>query len=333
MLNKKKTYLVLGSNSFSGSNFINYLLSKKCKVIGISRSNEIKKEFLPYKNNLNSKLFFFKKVDINKDISKLIKIIKKYKPSVTINYIAQGMVAESWVNPEHWYRTNVVSQVLLYKELAKFKFIKKFIHVTTPEVYGSTPKLVKENFNFKPSTPYAISRATLDTHLKKLFQNYKLPVIFTRTANVYGPGQQLFRIIPKAFMCSRKKIRLMLHGGGKSLRSFIHISDVSKATYLISKKGKVGDTYHISTKDFISIRQLVKKVAAIEKIPFKSLCVIKKDRIGKDHSYKLNTSKIFKELKWKPLINLNTGLILTKKWIDINYDLFKKLNLDYKHKS
>lgn len=333
MLNKKKTYLVLGSNSFSGSNFINYLLSKKCKVIGISRSNEIKKEFLPYKNNLNSKLFFFKKVDINKDISKLIKIIKKYKPSVTINYIAQGMVAESWVNPEHWYRTNVVSQVLLYKELAKFKFIKKFIHVTTPEVYGSTPKLVKENFNFKPSTPYAISRATLDTHLKKLFQNYKLPVIFTRTANVYGPGQQLFRIIPKAFMCSRKKIRLMLHGGGKSLRSFIHISDVSKATYLISKKGKVGDTYHISTKDFISIRQLVKKVAAIEKIPFKKLCVIKKDRIGKDHSYKLNTSKIFKELKWKPLINLNTGLILTKKWIDINYDLFKKLNLDYKHKS
>lgn len=333
MLNKKKTYLVLGSNSFSGSNFINYLLSKKCKVIGVSRSNEIKKEFLPYKNNLNSKLFFFKKVDINKDISKLIKIIKKYKPSVTINYIAQGMVAESWVNPEHWYRTNVVSQVLLYKELAKFKFIKKFIHVTTPEVYGSTPKLVKENFNFKPSTPYAISRATLDTHLKKLFQNYKLPVIFTRTANVYGPGQQLFRIIPKAFMCSRKKIRLMLHGGGKSLRSFIHISDVSKATYLISKKGKVGDTYHISTKDFISIRQLVKKVAAIEKIPFKSLCVIKKDRIGKDHSYKLNTSKIFKELKWKPLINLNTGLILTKKWIDINYDLFKKLNLDYKHKS
>ena len=333
MLNKKKTYLVLGSNSFSGSNFINYLLSKKCKVIGVSRSNEIKKEFLPYKNNLNSKLFFFKKVDINKDISKLIKIIKKYKPSVTINYIAQGMVAESWVNPEHWYRTNVVSQVLLYKELAKFKFIKKFIHVTTPEVYGSTPKLVKENFNFKPSTPYAISRATLDTHLKKLFQNYKLPVIFTRTANVYGPGQQLFRIIPKAFMCSRKKIRLFLHGGGKSLRSFIHISDVSKATYLISKKGKVGDTYHISTKDFISIRQLVKKVAAIEKIPFKSLCVIKKDRIGKDHSYKLNTSKIFKELKWKPLINLNTGLILTKKWIDINYDLFKKLNLDYKHKS
>ena len=333
MLNKKKTYLVLGSNSFSGSNFINYLLSKKCKVIGVSRSNEIKKEFLPYKNNLNSKLFFFKKVDINKDISKLIKIIKKYKPSVTINYIAQGMVAESWVNPEHWYRTNVVSQVLLYKELAKFKFIKKFIHVTTPEVYGSTPKLVKENFNFKPSTPYAISRATLDTHLKKLFQNYKLPVIFTRTANVYGPGQQLFRIIPKAFMCSRKKIRLFLHGGGKSLRSFIHISDVSKATYLISKKGKVGDTYHISTKDFISIRQLVKKVAAIEKIPFKNLCIIKKDRIGKDHSYKLNTSKIFKELKWKPLINLNTGLILTKKWIDINYDLFKKLNLDYKHKS
>lgn len=332
MLNKKKTYLVLGSNSFSGSNFINYLLSKKCKVIGVSRSNEIKKEFLPYKNNLNSKLFFFKKVDINKDISKLIKIIKRYKPSVTINYIAQGMVAESWVNPEHWYRTNVVSQVLLYKELAKFKFIKKFIHVTTPEVYGSTPKLVKENFNFKPSTPYAISRATLDTHLKKLFQNYKLPVIFTRTANVYGPGQQLFRIIPKAFMCSRKKIRLMLHGGGKSLRSFIYISDVSKATYMISKRGRVGETYHISTNQFITIKKLVQKIALLQKVSFKKLCKIDSDRVGKDHSYKLDSSKIRKKFNWRPCININEGLLLTKNWIDNNFKNFKNLDIKYKHK-
>ena len=98
----------------------------------------------------------------------------------------------------------------VYKELAKFKFIKKFVHVTTPEVYGSTPKKIKESYNFNPSTPYAISRATMDTHLYKFFQNFKLPVIFTRTANVYGPGQQLYRIIPKAFMCSKKRIKLGL---------------------------------------------------------------------------------------------------------------------------
>ena len=121
MTNKKKTYLILGSNSFSGSNLIDYLLNKKHKVIGVSRSKEIKKEFLPYSYNLNSKLFIFKKVDINKDLKKLARVVKKYKPSIIVNYIAQGMVAESWIKPEDWYRTNVVSQVLLYKELAKFK--------------------------------------------------------------------------------------------------------------------------------------------------------------------------------------------------------------------
>lgn len=332
MSNKKKTYLILGSNSFSGSNFIDYLLNKKHEVIGVSRSKEIKKEFLPYKHNLSSKLFIFKKIDINKDLKKLARVVKKYKPSIIVNYIAQGMVAESWIKPEDWYRTNVVSQVLLYKELAKFKFIKKFIHVTTPEVYGSTPKLIKENFNFRPSTPYAISRAAMDTHLKKLFQNYKFPVIFTRTSNVYGPGQQLFRIIPKAFMCLKKKIKLYLHGGGKSLRSFIYISDVSKATYLISKKGKIGETYHISTKNFISIKQVVKNIASIEKISFDRFCKIEKERVGKDHSYKLDCSKIYREMKWRPIISLNKGLAFTKKWIDVNYLNFKSLNLNYKHK-
>ncbi len=267
-LKKKITYLVMGSNSFSGSNFIDFLLKKKHKVIGISRSKEIQKEFLPYKNNENLRLFTFKKIDINKNVEHLKKIVFKYKPSVVVNYIAQGMVAESWLNPEDWYKTNIVSQTLIYKELAKFKFIKKFIHVSTPEVYGSTPKKIKESYNFNPSTPYAISRATMDSHLYKFFKNYKLPIIFTRTSNVYGSGQQLYRIIPKAFMCSKKKIKLKLHGGGKSLRSFIHILDASKATYLISQKGKIGETYHISTNEFLTIQNLVKKIAKLEKLIF-----------------------------------------------------------------
>ena len=201
----KKKYLVMGSNSFSGSNLIDYLLNKNHSVLGISRSKEIQKEFLPYKNNKNIRLFTFKKIDINKKINFFKKIILKYKPNIVVNFIAQGMVAESWQNPQDWYQTNIVSQVKIYRELSKFSFIKKFVHVTTPEVYGSTSKKIKENYNFNPSTPYAISRATLDTHLYKFYKNFKLPIIFTRTANVYGPGQQLYRIIPKSFMCSKKK--------------------------------------------------------------------------------------------------------------------------------
>ncbi|OUU53601.1 MAG: hypothetical protein CBC25_00030 [Pelagibacteraceae bacterium TMED65] len=331
-LKKKITYLVMGSNSFSGSNFIDFLLKKKHKVIGISRSKEIQKEFLPYKKNKNLKLFSFRKIDINKDIRNFKRIIQKYKPSIIINYIAQGMVAESWDNPQDWYKTNIVSQTKIYKELFKFNFIKRLIHVTTPEVYGSTPKKIKENYNFNPSTPYAISRATLDTHLYKFFQNYNLPVIFTRTSNVYGPGQQLYRIIPKSFMCAKKKLRLNLHGGGKSLRSFIHIFDASKATYLISKKGKIGETYHISTNEFISIRSLVMKIAKLQKLPFHKLCKMDTDRIGKDQSYKLNSSKLIKKLFWKPTININEGLLSTKNWIDSNYKKLGNSKLTYQHK-
>ena len=115
------------------------------------------------------------------------------------------MVAESWKSPEDWYQTNIVSQVKLYNSLIKLKFIKKMIHVTTPEVFGSNNKKIGENANFNPNTPYAISRATLDIHLKKYQENFRLPIIFTRTANVYGPCQQLYRIIPKTTMCKKKK--------------------------------------------------------------------------------------------------------------------------------
>ena len=119
----KKRFLVLGSNSFSGSNFINFLLKKNCEVVGISRSNEYNEIYLPYKKSLNLKSFKFYKIDINKDLNKILQVVKKFKPKYVVNYIAQGMVSESWKNPEHWYNTNIVSQTRLYKYLSGFKFI------------------------------------------------------------------------------------------------------------------------------------------------------------------------------------------------------------------
>ena len=325
MAKLKKKFLIIGSNSFSGASFINFALSKKHEVIGVSRSNEIKKEFLLYKSNNNIKFFKFYKIDINKtnDRNKLYKIIKRFKPNFIINYSAQGMVAQSWIHPEDWYTTNLVSQSILYKNFLRFKFIKKIIHVTTPEVYGSNSKLIKENFNFKPSTPYAISRAAMDFHLISLQKNYNLPIIFTRTANIFGPGQQLYRIIPKGFMCAKKKIKLNLHGGGKSIRSFIYMDDVSRATFLISKRGKVGNTYHISTKSFFSIKSIVKKISNLEGVKFQKLTQNEKERIGKDHSYKLDSAKL-KKLGWEPEISLEQGLIFTKKWIEKNLQFLKK---------
>ena len=167
------------------------------------------------------------------------------------------MVEESWDKPIDWYTTNFLSNVKMLEKIKKFKFIKKFINFTTPEVYGNTDNWLKESFSFNPSTPYALSRAATDFHLKLIFKVDKFPVVFTRTANVYGPHQQLYRIIPKTIVSFIKNKNLQLHGGGRSFRSFIHIDDVSNALYLILKNGKVGETYHISTNKLISIKKLV----------------------------------------------------------------------------
>ena len=133
------TFLVIGSNSFSGSNFVNYLIKNNYKVIGVSRSKDVHASFLPYlwinqnTNSLSDK-FIFEQIDLNKDLEKLISLIDNHEPQYIVNFAAQGMVAESWLNPTHWYKTNILSQVAFHNELRKRDFLKKYVHVTTPEV-------------------------------------------------------------------------------------------------------------------------------------------------------------------------------------------------------
>jgi len=325
-------YLIIGSNSFSGSHFAQYLIKKKHNVMGVSRSKELNKAFLPYKWSKEKNNFKFFQVNINKQLHILLKLIKKYKPQYIINFAAQGMVAQSWKSPEDWYQTNLLGQVKLHNELRKFKSIKKYIHITTPEVYGNTKKWIKENYEFQPSTPYAVSRASCDLHLMSFYKNYKFPVIFTRAANVYGPGQQLYRIITKAMISARLGKKINLHGGGRSKRSFIYIEDVCDAIYKIIKKGKVGETYHISTNKIISIRDLVKKICHMTTAKFENLTKMSKERKGKDQAYLLNTSKIRKKLNWKDKVTLDDGLKKTLNWVDNKLSYLKKIPREYKHK-
>jgi dTDP-glucose 4,6-dehydratase len=326
--------LIIGSNSFAGSNFCDYLLSKKFNVVGVSRSKEINQIFLKYKHNKNyKKNFLFYKIDINreKDISKLIKIIKVKKIRYIVNFASQGMVAESWLKPWDWYNTNVVSFSKLINKLKDLK-IKKFLNFSTPEVYGSTKRNVKENNFFNPTTPYAISRSAQDLNLLAYYKNFNLPVVFTRTANIFGPHQQLYRIVPISIIkaISNKKIRL--HGSGKSIRSFIFMDDVSPILYKILRDRKnIGQTYHISTKKFVSIKKLVILILKILKRK-KTLIKNVKERDGKDFGYFLDASKIIKEYKWKDKTSLEDGLIKTIHWIKNNLRTIKNLNLDYKHK-
>ena len=324
---------IIGSNSFSGSSFVSYLVDKKIKVFGFSRSSEVKKIFAPYKENNNHKNYFqFTKADLNisKDIDKIVEILKKNKIEYIVNFASQGMVAESWINPEDWYRTNVVSSSALINKIQKLK-IKKYLNFSTPEVYGDTKGLIKEHDFFKPSTPYAVSRSAQDLNLKAYLYTFQFPIVFTRAANVYGPHQQLYRIIPKTIIKSLKNETLELHGGGKSVRSFIHINDVSRALFkILFDDSNLGETYHISTKEFVSIKNLVKKIH--KKLKIKAKVINIKERSGKDYGYFLSSSKLRKEFNWKSEIDLDSGLEDTVNWIIKDFNLIKNKELNYIHK-
>lgn len=326
------SFLVVGSNSFSGSHFINFLLDLGHEVVGVSRSDETHDVFLPYKAHSPLKVFRFHKIDLNSDLDSLMDLITESRPSHIVNFAAQGMVAQSWENPEHWYQTNVVSQVKFHDKLRHLKYLEKYVHVTTPEVYGSTEGWVREKFYFAPSTPYAVSRASCDLHLMSFYKAYGFPVVFTRTANVYGPGQQLYRIIPRAMLCARTGKRLMLDGGGHSERSFIDIRDVADATYKVAMHGTPGETFHISTTRTIKIRDLVQKICDLSEIKFTELVEMSEDRLGKDQAYFLDSSKVRSELGWNDYISLESGLTETLSWIDSNLSLLRTLPDQYVHK-
>lgn len=325
--------LVIGSNSFSGSSFCSYLLDQGIDVFGVSRSLPPQDVMLPYKWCNKKGKFTFTQIDLNQDLNDLESLMRQHQFSTVYNFAAQSMVGESWDKPDDWMQTNVVSMARLAQRLRHMDFIDKYVHVTTPEVYGSTDGWIKEDTPFNPSTPYAVSRAAGDMLLKIYQESFDIPVVSTRAANVYGPGQQLYRIIPRTiyFLLTGKK--LQLHGGGVSTRSFIHMDDVSSATLEIAKSGNVGQTYHISTDRIISIRELVEMICSMLGQTFADHVDIAQERLGKDSAYWLDSSKIKSELSWADTISLEKGIEQTTDWIRSNLDQLAKEPTNYVHKS
>ncbi len=260
-------------------------------------------------------------------------LIEREKPAYVVNFAAQSMVAESWKNPDHWFMTNVVSTVRFHDRLRRCKFLEKYVHVTTPEVYGSTSGSIDENAPFNPSTPYAVSRAAGDMSLKTFFNAYKFPVVFTRAANVFGPGQQLYRIIPRAILFIKLGRKLQLHGGGHSERSFIHMRDVSDATMRIMHDGVPGETYHVSTSRIISVRDLVQFICDRMGAKFEDCVDIVGERLGKDAAYTLDSTKLRSQLGWQDRVSLEQGIDETIAWVEQWLGDLKQQPYDYIHKS
>lgn len=329
---KKIKFFVIGSNSFSGASFVDLALTNGFTVFGLSRSTSPNNVFLQYSNNkFKEENFKFYQLDLNKNIDEIMQLIMQEQPQYIINYAAQSMVAESWKYPEQWFMTNAVSTSVLFDKLKDCKFLKKYVHVTTPEVYGSCSGFIGEDAPYNPSTPYAASRAAGDMSLKTFVQNYQFPAVSTRAANVYGPGQKLYRIIPRAILYIKQEKKLQLHGGGHSERSFIHIDDVSQATLKIALGGMVGETYHISTKSSITIRNLVDMICTKMGVDFNNCVDIVDDRPGKDATYLLNSAKIRDSLDWRDSISLESGIDNVISWVDANIVILEKEIDHYVH--
>jgi len=325
-------FFVIGSNSFSGAGFVRYLLEKGHRVVGISRSEEPHAAFLPYRNRGVPGGFRFHRLDLNSDLDAIVALLERERPPYVVNFAAQSMVAESWLHPDHWFMTNVVSTVRLHDRLRHMKFLERYVHVSTPEVYGNTSGDVREDAPFNPSTPYAVSRAAADMSLRTFHAAYGFPVVYTRAANVYGAGQQLYRIVPRTVLYARLGRKLQLHGGGLSERSFIHVMDVADATYRIAQNGSNGEAYHISTDRIVTIRALVEMICARLGVDFDKVVEVVGDRLGKDAAYRLDSSKLRRDLGWTDTISLENGIAETSDWVDRHLDDLARLPASYVHK-
>lgn len=325
--------LVIGSNSFSGASFINFLLDQGEEVIGVSRSPEAHPVFLPYRwRDAGGGAFRFQRIDLNADLDTLRELVRAERVTHVVNFAAQSMVGESWRNPDHWMMTNVVSTVRLHEMLRHADSLERYVHITTPEVYGSVEGFVTEDAPFRPSTPYAVSRAAADMSLRTFHEAYGFPVVSTRAANVFGPGQQLYRIIPRTILSILNGRKLQLHGGGLSRRSFIHMRDVSDATWRIGLHAPTGETYHISTNEIVSIRELVERLCGKLEARFEDSVEIVGDRIGKDAAYLLDSTKLRDDLDWNDRISLDQGLDDCIAWVRGNLDTLRTQPIDYIHK-
>jgi dTDP-glucose 4,6-dehydratase len=329
---KYNKYAVLGSNSFAGASFIARALADGADVIGFNRSPETSSIFLPYLNIKSTGSYTFFQADINNDLDEILTRLDTFRPQIVVDFAGQGMVAESWQNPAQWYNTNVVAKVNLHDQLRLRNWLERYVRISTPEVYGSQKNRLQETWQYNPSTPYAVSHAAIDLSLRAFHKQYDFPVIFTRFANFYGPGQQLYRIVPRTIIYALLGKKLQLHGGGTSVRAFISGVDVADAVMRSINFGVVGDVYHFSSERFLTIRQTIEIICSMMDVDFAGLVDIVPDRPGKDQAYLMDSKKARRELGWQESLSFEECIKDTIRWVKDSLDEISSLPLNYIHK-
>lgn len=327
----KKT-VVLGANSFSGQDFVDLLLDDRDRqVIGVSRSPERGALFLKYKARKDLSNYRYHALDMNRDMPRILALLDLEKPDEIVNFAAQSEVAPSWEHPEHWFQTNTVALSLLVNHLRKQKYLKRYVHISSPEAYGTCVGNVTEESPLNPSTPYAASKAAADYLLKVYAKQYGFPLLTVRATNVYGARQQLFKIIPRSAIYVKAGRTIELHGGGRAVKSYIHIRDVSRGEKAVLDNGRVGELYHLSPDGGVEVRQAVKLICERMGKRFEDATKAVDERPGQDAAYVIDSTKARAELGWRPTISLEEGLEEVVGWVNANWNQIQMMPLEYRH--
>ena len=331
-----KTYLVTGGAGFIGSNFILYMLKKYNTKITI-----INLDSLTYAGNLenlrsveNAANYIFVKGSICDE--KLVeKLFQKYEIDYVVNFAAESHVDRSIRNPQIFVETNIVGTNVLLNEAKKaweiedgFKEGKKYLQVSTDEVYGSLDMnggFFWETTPICPHSPYSASKASADLLVKAFVDTYHFPANITRCSNNYGPYQFPEKLIPLIINNALSGKEIPVYGDGKNIRDWLYVADHAKAIDMVINEGKLGEIYNVGGHNERHNIDIVKAIISIlqkqlpENDPRKEnvkedLIKYVQDRKGHDRRYAIAPDKIKNELGWYPETPFEKGIELTIRW-------------------
>ena len=326
-----KNVIVTGGLGFIGSNLIKILLKKKYYVINLDKVS-YSSNFYNVKDFSKNRNYKFIKVDINNK-NKLIQIFKKYRPRVIFNLAAETHVDRSIEAPNEFIKSNIIGVFNLlevFREFTKKNRKTKLIHISTDEVYGDVLKgRSKETDPYKPSSPYAASKASSDHLVYSYVRTFNINAMITNCSNNYGPNQHPEKLIPKLIYNIINNKPLPLYGEGKNSREWIFVDDHCEALFKVFKNGTKGEFYNIGSNINSSNFDVAKLLIEISKKKIKLGKNVKikfiKDRPGHDFRYALDSKKVLKKLKWKSKVNLKKGLENTFNWYLENMNYYTTL--------
>ena len=326
-----KKIIVTGGLGFIGSNLIDLLLKKKYFVINIDKVT-YSSNFYNTAEFVKNKNYKFIKCDINN--KRISSILNKYKPVCIFNLAAETHVDRSIDDAKSFIYSNILGVYNIlecFKKYSQKNKKTKLVHISTDEVYGDIlTGRSDEKYAYKPSSPYAASKASSDHLVYSYVRTHNIPAMVTNCSNNYGPKQHPEKLIPKLIYNILNNKALPIYGKGKNSREWIYVKDHCEALLKVYQKGKIGEFYNIGSNKNLNNIQICKTLLKISK----KINVVKKnvkikfvkDRPGHDFRYALNSNKIKKELKWKPKTAFEKGILDTFNWYLDNKKYYTSLS-------